>query len=278
MAQAVARLPGTFLVHVPYEDPPEALRLAVTLAQAGGGEVVGVCAQTFTPAFYLAANIFAAPALGQVFEGIPKLIAAASKRFDQETRDLPDRATWRTADTHPATAIVMESAAADWLLLTHRPKGASDAVHPDIGYVLLNSGAPAFLAPVGAAPLKGARVTIAWRDTRETRAAISLAMPLLLMAEEVFLVAVREGGEEGTPAGLDRACRRLQAHGCAVDPEVISREGESVARTLDEYAEARGCDVIVAGAYGHSRASELILGGVTRDLIAHASRWILFGR
>lgn len=276
--EAVAPLPGTFLVHVPYEEPPEALSLAAALARAGGGEVVGVCAQAIMPAFYLATNTFAAPAIGFVYEELPELLAAATAAFETETRGLADRATLRTIDTYPANALVDETAAADWVVLTRPHKGASDTRHPNIADVLLNAGVPVLLAPEAAAPLKGAHVTVAWRDTRETRAAITQAMPLLTLAERVFLVAVRESGDEDTPCGLDRACRRLQARGCTVDPEVISREGQSVARTLDEYAEARGSDVIVAGAYGHSRVRELILGGVTRDLVHHASRWVLFGR
>jgi nucleotide-binding universal stress UspA family protein len=188
-----------------------------------------------------------------------------------------DRATWRTGDAYPADVLVDESAAADWVLLTRPPKGATDASHPNIADVVLRSGVPVLLAPEGAAPLKAAHVAVGWRDTRETRLALTLAMPLLLAAQRVFLVAVREDTGNGVPSGFDRACQRLQARGCTVDPEVISHEGQSAALTLDRYAEARGADLIVAGAYGHDRMREFVLGGVTRDLIAHASRWILFG-
>jgi nucleotide-binding universal stress UspA family protein len=276
MDQTVARLPGAFLVHVPYEGPAEALRLAVELARAGGGEVVGVGAEPFTPAFELACSAFAPSALEVQLDEVPEHISAAALTFKLETRGL-DRARWRTADTYPATVLLEESSAADWVLLTRPPKGASEASHPSITNVLLYAGVPMLVAPEGAAPLKASHVTVAWRDTREARLALTCAMPLLLMAQQVFLVAVREGAEDGTPSGLDRACQRLKGRGCAVDSEVISHEGESVARTLDAYAEARGSDVIVAGAYGHSRAQEFILGGVTRDLIAHSSRWVLFG-
>jgi nucleotide-binding universal stress UspA family protein len=107
---------------------------------------------------------------------------------------------------------------------------------------------------------------VAWKDTREARRAVWDALPLLREAEEVLMIAVGDSAKE---AGALDVQEHLDQHG--VKAKVLHAHRDiPVADELIRLAEEQGVDLIVSGAYGHSRTREWILGGVTRELLDHA--------
>ena len=122
------------------------------------------------------------------------------------------------------------------------------------------------MAPPKISVLSAKRVVIAWKDAREARRAVRDALPLLKAADEVLVVAV---GESGRAGALD-VKEHLDGHGINARTLVQARRESAVADDLIRAAEREGADLMVAGAYGHSRTREWILGGVTRDLLDHA--------
>ena len=101
---------------------------------------------------------------------------------------------------------------------------------------------------------------VAWNGSSEACVALRQSVPLLSMASKVYLVSVEEKDDKNRFdfAPLDGA-RYLSRHG--IEAELVE---DKIADTLFSAAELRECGMIVMGAYGHSRLSEFLFGGVTR--------------
>ncbi len=138
--------------------------------------------------------------------------------------------------------------------------------------VLFDSGGPALMLPEGWNSPLGTKVMVAWKPTRESARALHDALPLINAAGAVTLVLVdpvvgeREFGPE---PGADIAAM-LVRHGVTVEVERPASSDRSVGETLLASADSLGADLIVMGAYGHSRLRQTIFGGVTRDVLAAA--------
>jgi nucleotide-binding universal stress UspA family protein len=130
-----------------------------------------------------------------------------------------------------------------------------------------DSGKPALVVPAqGEVAMPGRRLLIAWKPTREAARAVAAARPWLLAADEVHVactLARRDDERTGT-AALERWLRRsgvtapIRSHGLA---------GTGIGEALLSLAADTGADLMVMGCYGHSRARELVLGGVTRTVL-----------
>jgi nucleotide-binding universal stress UspA family protein len=119
----------------------------------------------------------------------------------------------------------------------------------------------------------GSTVLIAWNGSREAARAVHDALPFLQASERpVVLCAIGEGAL----AGLDRAVAMLERHKVRVRPEQLQGADAHAGEILLAQAVAHEADLLVMGAYGHSRLRELILGGATRHLLRHAQLPVLF--
>jgi nucleotide-binding universal stress UspA family protein len=127
---------------------------------------------------------------------------------------------------------------------------------------LMESGRPLLLAPPNIAATVGRHVAIFWNGSAEASRAVASSMPLLSVAETVsILSASEEGGADPTElAGY------LAWHGITAVIHSYSANGQ-VGETLMAEALALGADLLVMGAYTHSRLRQLILGGVTRHIL-----------
>jgi len=132
------------------------------------------------------------------------------------------------------------------------------------------SGKPLLLVPENARPsLNPKRVLVAWDTRIEATRAVREALDLLAAADEVHLAIVdpvegeRSHGEE---PGADVATF-LARHGVNVTVDRLPSENHSVADVLRRHAIDTGAEMLVMGAYGHSRLRERIFGGVTRSML-----------
>ncbi|ADZ69806.1 universal stress protein [Polymorphum gilvum] len=135
---------------------------------------------------------------------------------------------------------------------------------------LFDSGRPVLVVPagIGDRPI-GRRVMVAWNSRRTAARALADALPLLLRAEEVTLVLVDpvSGPENhGDDPGADMALV-LARHGLKVTVTPVPSGGKPAGEALLATAEDIGADLIVMGAYEHSRLREAILGGTTRAML-----------
>lgn len=150
--------------------------------------------------------------------------------------------------------------------------------HRLVDAVLFDSGRPVVLCPPGVPFANiGKRVAIAWDAGAEAARAVGSAIDLVPTAEKVHVVMIDprvSPDGHGEEPGADISTM-LARHGYDVIIDSIPRADLSVASALLHHVEGIDADLIVAGAYGHSRLTEIILGGVTRDLLEKADRPLL---
>ena len=131
------------------------------------------------------------------------------------------------------------------------------------------------LPPSGAADLVAPRVMIAWDGSRAAANAMKAALPLLTRATAVEVVTISgKGSASGDNCGADTALRYLSRHAVHAELHVVPAQG-SVAQSLLDTAGRLDSDVLVMGLYGHSRLRELLVGGVTREMIGKAGLALL---
>jgi nucleotide-binding universal stress UspA family protein len=139
----------------------------------------------------------------------------------------------------------------------------------DLGNMIFTSGRPVLLAS-GSVPAPHFRtVVIAWKDRPEAARALTAAMPLLERAAQVIVVGVTEGGadQQAVAVGLAPVVEQLRWHGIDAHQRVITRDDRRVSESLFAAAAAAQADLLVMGAYGHSRLREIVFGGVTEDVL-----------
>jgi nucleotide-binding universal stress UspA family protein len=139
----------------------------------------------------------------------------------------------------------------------------------DSGEAILKMGRPILVVPEGVNSLRAEHIVIGWKDTREARRAVRDALPFLQEATRVTIVEACGPGEEKTALGrLDDVARYLSYHRINAGPKVMLEQKGSGAQQLIRIAQEERADLLVTGAYGHSRLGEWIFGGMTRELLA----------
>jgi nucleotide-binding universal stress UspA family protein len=165
-------------------------------------------------------------------------------------------------------ALAMEARASDLFIAT-RPYGAPDRAHRIEKTVMFGSGgASLFLPPKKTAPASIGSALVAWKARREAARAVKDALPLLKKAKRVTIAIVTDEAEEvsHTASGADIG-RYLSRHGIKAEIKELSGHHSAADALLSEIATS-GPDLVVAGAYGHSRLQQRLLGGVTRALLS----------
>ena len=191
-----------------------------------------------------------------------------AERFRSLVRHKVETVEWRASFHFPREAIPAEARAADLVVIGPRTV-AEDAYHAfDAGEVLLKAGRPVLVVPDGVTRNAGERILVAWKDTREARRAVKDALPYLTAAKDITLVQIVEEVKEAAAVGqLGDVERYLVRHGVEVRAKLVLRPSESIADQLRSVAKNESADLIVAGAYGHTRLGEWIFGGMTRGLL-----------
>lgn len=136
--------------------------------------------------------------------------------------------------------------------------------------VLLDVGRPVLVVPyIGAPKVLGERALVAWNASREAMRAVHDAMPLLERARAVSVLSInppRGPAGDGDVPGADISLH-LARHGVKAEAVHLEAEDIAVGEMLLSRAADLEADLIVMGAYGHSRYRELVLGGATRELL-----------
>jgi nucleotide-binding universal stress UspA family protein len=149
-------------------------------------------------------------------------------------------------------------------------RGDAEMLRPRPEHVTLASGRPILVVPyAGHYETVGRRVLIGWNATREATRAVSDAIPLLMAADIVTVLTIdaREGPDaHGELPGADISLH-LARHGVKATIERTVSAGIPAGDVLLSRAADLGADLLVIGAYGHSRLRELLLGGATRSIL-----------
>ena len=149
---------------------------------------------------------------------------------------------------------------------------SSDALHA----VLFDSGRPVLIAPRTPLPAVGSRICVAWNGTAESAAAVQAAIPWMQRAQTVRVLSADEYQRRGP--GAPELVSYLALHGVQAEIAQFRPQERDVGRGVLAAAREFGADMLVMGAYSHSRLRQLILGGVTRHVLEHAAIPVLMNR
>ena len=178
----------------------------------------------------------------------------------------------RLVDEEVGLGLSLQARYSDLVVISQNaPDDVLPRVRSDVPeYVLLNCARPVLILPfAGVSGEIGRCVTVAWNGSAEAVRAITSAIPVLQRAEKVDLVvfdAVIGGQVHGDDPGADMALY-LARYGIRVEVTVVRMAGED-GESLLSFAVDKGADLIVMGAFGHSRFREFLLGGMSRTALS----------
>ncbi len=256
-------------------DPACASRLqvAVALAASQGAHLTGLHVMVPSPLpGYLEAELppaFYAEQERQLAERARR----AEGRFRERARREGLAHEWRVTEGSLIATVKLHARYAD-LAIVGQGIDLADAPG-ELAFLpeelALGVGRPVLVVPrYGTFETVGERVLIAWNGSREATRAVHDAMPLLARAEAVTVLSIDppDDARAGRLPGADIALH-LARHGVRAEASVTQATDISVGDVLLSAAADRSADLIVMGAYGHSRVREMVLGGVTRHLLQH---------
>jgi nucleotide-binding universal stress UspA family protein len=140
----------------------------------------------------------------------------------------------------------------------------------DPGDLVLKLGRPVVFTGSDAEVIQGQKIVVGWKDAREARRAVSDALPFLKNATEVFVAEVEERDYSSEWTSLKDVLHWLELQGVKARGEIVPLAG-STAETIVSAASDMGADLIVTGAYGHSRLREWLFGGATLELLGEST-------
>jgi nucleotide-binding universal stress UspA family protein len=271
---------ATVMVSLALDQSNEAqLEAAGQLAERFNAGIVGIAASQFSPPLYFTSGEQAQNLIDQGQASVKKRMSELEAQFRQATRNRTSHVEWRCAIDFPARYILQEARCAD-IIVSGADRGAlSDplavASPKDL---VMQAGRPLLIVPDTVSWLDLRSVLVAWKDTPEARRAISDSLPMLCKAKNVTVAEVLEerGSQSAAVPRVRDVVAWLSRHGVSAS-ELVEERGEDRDATaqLDAIAADLGAGVIVAGAYGHSRFREWILGGMTQHLITQPTRCVL---
>ncbi len=178
---------------------------------------------------------------------------------------------WRQSEHRPTEAALAAARSAD-LIISTTPNGAStgDAYQSvDRGDLVRGAGRPVLLLSENAVFRLPKKIVIGWKDTTESRRAVSDAVPLLDLSKEVIVAAAIEENDHDPDQSLADVVAYLMRHGVTARHHLI--KGDDAVISFQQFATAENADMVVTGAFSHSRMREWIFGGMTRSLLDNNS-------
>lgn len=239
------------------------LEAAVKIAAAFGSHIT--CLQV-TPydAYVLGDPLGGVYALPTVIEEVREAEQKQRSRVEGRLEREGAAFNWLHFDGQPAQVFIDRSRLADLIILSSQVK-SSDGTLSLTGDVCLHARAPVLAMPQngdGFDPL--GTVLVAWNGSMESSHALRLSLPMLEKAAAVHIVTVCD---DDTDFPATDGCEYLARHGVRSELHQWPREGRRVADAILDAAAVLKASYVVAGAYGHSRFREAVLGGVTRGLL-----------
>ncbi|MBR0685434.1 universal stress protein [Bradyrhizobium manausense] len=254
------------------------LQVAGELAERFEAAIVGIAAARFAPPLYFTDGAEAQRLIDQEEGSVKQRLAELEAQFRAATRTRNGRAEWRSAMDFPARYVLAQARCADIIVSGGQSPTFSDAFSmASPRDLVMQTGRPLLVVPDRINWLDLRSVLVAWKDTPESRRAVADALPMLRKAKDVVVVEIPEADDDrsGVMAHVSDVAAWLARHGVTATARVPEAASETAAVQLERIASDVGAGLIVAGAYGHSRFRELILGGVTEYLITQTARCVL---
>ncbi len=266
---------SSVMVHLDLDEPNDArLHVAGDLAEQFDARLIGIASCQPQPSVY--ANGMLAQRLVRELEAeANEKLNSLEQRFRTAYQNRIGNVEWRRAYATPVEFVAQEARTADLVITgADRMGGLSDPLwRLDPSELVMKLGRPMMVVPPETDRLRLASVVVGWKDTREARRATVDALPLLQRAKEVTVVEIIADDDDRPAAGRRVADVAAWLGRHQVDAyHKVANQGDGAVDQLLHHSSDIGADIIVAGAYGHSRVREWVFGGVTRDLITRSDR------
>lgn len=273
---------STVMVALSCEQPNAcALGIAAELAERFESRLIGIAASDLTPPLYYTSGEVGERLLDQGRAAILDRLAGLEIEFRNAMHGHARELQWRASIAQPAKYIVQQARAADLVVVGVADRGqlSDPFTVADPADLVMRVGRPLLVVPAGISRVDLSSVMVAWKDNPEARRVLIDALPLLRQASHVTVVEIVEddGGRAEALAGVHDVVDWLSRHHIHAVGNVPVDIG-NVSAQLERVADQVGAGVIVAGAYGHSRFREWMLGGVTRYLLDQTERCAFLAR
>jgi nucleotide-binding universal stress UspA family protein len=262
----------SFTTLMVYVDPDytraSVIRIAAQLADRFASRLIGVSAIPIRPPVVAPGVVLDTVTEAEITQMISRL--QEKETWFRQTAGVSSGAVdWRSELDFPTEFLISETRCTDLVVVNPNRTflGAYNSL--DVAGLILKSGRPVLVAPNELQTFMADRVVIGWKDTREARRAVTDALPLLHEAAGVAIAGICEHDDEkAVQRGINDVVQHLARHRIkAVSKVVLRGEGSSGSQLL-QVVKDEGADLLVTGAYGHSRLGEWVFGGVTQELLA----------
>lgn len=261
------------MVHLT-DDPRNSVKVeaALTLAQQFDAHLTALYTLPPPQHFYYMSEYIPAGVIQQQVDEARARAMQARAAFEEAAKRQAVKADWLESDRLPVEAVEVSGRAFDLIVLGQPDPDPREPLTVPAGVdvlpheLALRAGRPILTIPyAGTYPVIGSRVMVAWNGSREAARAVHDAMPILMRAKQVTVFGINPEGSRGTP-GADLA-RHLARHGVKVETAYTVADDIGAADALLSAAADRSIDLLVMGAYGHSRLREVVFGGVTETIL-----------
>ncbi len=269
----------TILVHMMRDDARgRRLATAVALAVEHRALLVGLFTRPphMTPPAVVGRAASAA-FLREMEAGLRDQEEVVKAEFERATAKAGVSAEWHNYDGEIIEGLAYQSHVSDLLVVSQTPPETIEDIvtgnRPD--HAMMVAGCGTLIVPHGDGPAEtGKRVVIAWERTREARRAVHDAMPILRRASSVTILTCRATRDR--PGEVLRA--HLERHGVRADVRADYGSNDEIGEIVLEHAAELSADLIVMGAFGHSRLREMVLGGTTAHMLSRSTVPLLMSR
>ena len=254
----------------PDPTPQSAVEDAVTVAAVLGAHLAALSCETHVqvPGHFVSASVVSGMIAGEAAKSrknAHELLAAFDAAADKA--GILHEAIFEKCLTLEIPDLLVEYARLRDLTILPMP-ASSDQWYAEA--IIFGSGRPTLILPElpKRRPFQLGTVAVAWDFSRAAARAISDALPLLELAKKVHIVTVVNEKTLDTKRSGEELARNLARHGIDVVLDKVDAKGDSIGAVLESYTSSLGADLLVMGAYGHTRWRDFVLGGATRSLLS----------
>lgn len=253
-------------------DVERVLDCTVPLAERLGSHVIGAHAEPMAVALATDVGFADVTLIEAQIAANKERASALEKRFTDRLEQAGLSCEWRSVESFSgdsALAALNGARSADLIVAAQVDPADEMASTGELDSLLYESGRPVLLVPhAGPVLTRFEKVTVAWNGTRECARATFDALPFILEATSVEVLVVDPPETKSThPSDGSDIAATLDRHGANVSVFSAHSSGASVAEVIEKHAIDAGTDLLVMGAYSHSRLREWLFGGVTRSML-----------
>ncbi|MEX0346407.1 MAG: universal stress protein [Rhizobiaceae bacterium] len=266
------------------EDAKRVLERVIPLAESFKSHLIGFHCEALPGAYSTPVGFPSTELYEADKAGIEQRTAEIKQIFETEAGNAVLSCEWRATETFSGDAglsALSSAYAADVVIAGQIDPDVARADVADLETLLFDSGRPVMFVPYASSkPRPLSRILVGWDGSREAARATFDALPLILAAKEVevFSVDPRDDDKQDAPVAGAEIAAALARHGANVVVETQPSGGIDIGAVIENRIADTQADLLVIGAYGHSRLRELLFGGVTRTILSSMTTMTLMSR